>query len=138
MYGVAVAPRDYDVVPETTAENLERLAAVLVDLGARPHFDPAWPFTQEDCDAWTAHPPTEENLDHLYDTRHGLFDVVPRRAGSYEDLATRAVRLEGVQVAAVDDLIAQLRLDKPKHRARLAALEQLKNCGGERTLPHSD
>ena len=134
-HGVEVDVRDFDIVPETTPANLERVAAALEDLRARPHFDPAWPFSREECDAWRPVPATQENLDHLYETPHGLFDVVPWRAGRYDDLAGRAVVVDGVAVADVDDLITQLHLDKPKHRARLPQLEAVKETRGSKAPP---
>ena len=130
IHWVEVEPRDFDVVPETSPENLRRLAAVLEALHARPHFDPAWPFSRERCEAWTPEPATEENLDHLYDSAHGLFDVVPWRAGRYEELAERAVTIDQIMVADVDDLIRQLRLHRPSHQQRLPQLEAAKERRG--------
>jgi hypothetical protein len=134
-YGVDVVPRDFDIVPESSTGNLRRLAGVLEELHARPHFDPDWPFSREECDAWTPEPASEENLDRLYDSAHGLFDVVPWRAGRYEELAPRAVVVDGIAVASVDDLIRQLRLHKPKHQQRLPLLEAVRAGRGSDGSP---
>jgi len=75
-------------------------------------------------------------------TPHGLFDVVPRVAGSFEHLMRRArvMSLFGVDVfiAHPDDLLATLRADVlEKHRMRAAALAGLaaRNDPGARSEP---
>lgn len=125
-WGVPCDPRDLDVAPDLDAGNLARLAALLGSWGARPHYDPAWPqVTREDCARWTPEPPTAENLDHLFETPHGLFDVVPARSGDYADLAPRAVSVEGVLVAHPRDLLRTLHPEREKHRGRSLQLAEL-------------
>lgn len=123
-YGVPVEPRDLDVAPETEPENLTRLAALLTRIGAKPRHDPNWQFSEEECERWTPDPPTEENLDHLFDTRLGPLDVVPWRSGRYEELAARGLPVEAdglrVLVAHPDDLAAKMTF--PKQRERLPHL----------------
>ncbi len=128
-YGAPVEPRDLDIAPDLSAENLELLAGLLSAWRATPHFDPAWEdgMTADERAAWTPDPPTPGHLDHLFETDLGLFDVVPWRSGWYLDLVARAqeLRADGltIAVAHVDDLIATMRPDKPKHATRLQYLE---------------
>jgi hypothetical protein len=117
-------PGDLDIVPERSAENFVRLAAVLRELAARPRHHPRWSQSPslEACAAWRPEPPTEQNLDHLFETSFGPLDVVPRRAGLYEDLLPRCglvvVRGLKVPVAHPEDLAATLRPAQAKHRTR--------------------
>jgi hypothetical protein len=132
--GVPVEPRDFDVAPQLEERNLQRLATLLRVWNAKPRFVPEWPsMTREECAAWEPEPATVENLDHLFETDVGLFDVVPALGGSYNDLITRVDALElhahTVLVAAPADLIGHLRLHTEKHRARLPYLEALLNAG---------
>ena len=73
-------------------------------------------------------PLTSQNLDHLFETPHGLFDVVPTRTIAYSDLMRRALLATFEQcmipIAHPADLIAALRLPKTKHQARLPHLER--------------
>ena len=131
-YGVPVEPRDLDIAPALDPENLARLAGLLRRWSAKPVPDPDWPqsLTPEACEHWVPDPPTAEHLDHLMATPHGSFDVVPSRSCTYSDLIQRALPLpfEGrtIRVAHPDDLIAALRLHKPKHQARLPYLEAIR------------
>jgi hypothetical protein len=126
-YGAQVSPRDFDIVPDTAAANLAHVAALLAELDAKPQFDPDWPFSRAECDAWQPTPPTEENLDHLFETRLGLFDVVSWRAGRYERLRPRAAIAEHngipVPVAHIEHLIEPMRMHKAKHQERRPQLE---------------
>ena len=128
-YGINVEPRDFDVAPDAAPANLHRLAALLRAWDARPQHDPDWPesISPDDAERWHPYPATAEQLDHLLVTPHGLLDVVPWRSRRYEDLSRRALVLEAdglrVLVAHPDDLIATLRLNKPKHRERIPHLE---------------
>ncbi len=119
-YGISMEPRDLDVAPATDDANLERLAALLSRVDARPRYEPNWPFSREDCERWTPEPPSEENLDHLFDTRLGPLDVVPWRSGRYEELVERALILEEgrlrVLVAHPDDLAAKMTFLKQRDR----------------------
>jgi hypothetical protein len=137
-YGVTVTPRDFDLAPAAEEPNLARLAGVLAEIRAKPHFDPAWPVSREECERWTPHPATSENLDHLFETSLGLVDVVPWRSGSFEELSARASpaawRGEVVLIAAPADLLAHLRLDKPKHSARRPRLEAALAAGARPDL----
>jgi len=109
LHGVDLVPGDLDVTPALDRENLERLAALLEAIGARP--DPeAFGHWGEDG-RWVRREPTPEELvakpdpgdpdsfDHLYESEHGAFDVVPRLVGTYEELLPSAVEIDGIQVA---------------------------------------
>jgi hypothetical protein len=138
------APADFDMTPECSADNLARLASCLARWGARPVSRPDWKRTlsPEAAAAWRPFPAEEAQLDHQMSTPHGLFDVVPRVAGSFEHLMRRArvMSLFGVDVfiAHPDDLLATLRADVlEKHRMRAAALAGLaaRNDPGARSEP---
>ena len=145
-YGVAAEPNDLDIAPSPDSKNLSRLAEVLGAWRAKPHFEPGrWPeMAEEDCEQWTPEPASADNLDHLYETAYGLFDVVPWRSGTYEELAPRALpaSLDGhhVLVAAPCDLIPHLRLHKEKHQLRAPYLEELclRTRRGESVTPSLD
>ena len=131
-YGVPGEPRDLDVAPELSPENLSRLADVLRRWDAKPVHDPDWPGgpTREECERWRPDPPTSEQLDHLFASPYGLFDVVPARSGAYADLVPRAlpISFEGVTilVAHPADLIAAMRSHKTKHQVRLPHLTSIR------------
>lgn len=129
-HGVPLQPRDLDIAPDLSEDNLERLAALLERWQAKPVHEPSWPesLSPEECAAWTPNPATPGRLDHLLLTTLGRLDVVPWRSGWYLDLIRRAVELEiagsRVPVAHPDDLIATLDLRSEKHRDRLPHLER--------------
>lgn len=135
VHGAPVEPRDFDIAPDLAADNLARLAGVLADWGAKPIHDPRWPetLTPEECEQWTPEPPTPGQLDRLLTTPVGLFDVVPWRSGWYLDLVVRALErnVEGilVKVAHPVDLMATLKMDQDKHRARRPYLEERLSLG---------
>lgn len=116
-HGGALLLGDLDICPALDRENLERLGMALTELRARPRVIPGW-ITRQECDAWRPHPPTETNLDHLFETALGDFDVVPRPYGprgvddrfAFDDLDRRAVATTTfgpeARVASLDDLIA--------------------------------
>jgi hypothetical protein len=132
LHGVELVPGDLDVTPALDHENLERLAGLLEAIRAQP--DPeAFGHWGEDG-RWVRREPTPEELvakpdpadpdsfDHLYESDHGAFDVVPRLAGTYDELRTRAVELDGVWVESIADLLATTtvpRRDKDAESVRL-------------------
>ena len=144
-YGIDVDPGDFDVVPDLDAANLDRLILALRDLEAAA-YGPfgSWNLTDTGRWKWVARPtPDEElaewspdardvdSLDHLFVTRLGNFDVMPRIAGRYETLRPRAVRRDwhgcDLHVACVDDLLAALTVaDRAKDRRRVAALQEIR------------
>ncbi len=99
-----VDPGDLDVIPATDAANLGRLAAALDALGAEvPTETGEWRTDEAGEFEWLAdgieRPPRPlavhdpQTFDHSFATPHGRLDVVPRIAGAYGDLRSRASRL---------------------------------------------
>jgi hypothetical protein len=150
LHGAPVErPGDLDIVPDLGRDNLERLAAALVELAARPaggggqwqagaDGERRWIAERETAAAvsapWAPDPERPATLDHLFATAHGALDVVPELAGRYEDLAPRARALEvgghRVWIAPLDDLLARLTVPRRgKDRARVQALRALQRQG---------
>jgi hypothetical protein len=140
LHGVDLVPGDLDVTPALDRENLERLAALLEAIGARP--DPeAFGHWGEDG-RWVRREPTPEELvarpdpaapdsfDHLYESDYGAFDVVPRLAGTYDELRTRAVEVVGVWVAALEDALATTRKHEPQLRQLIVSSTIGRGRGG--------
>lgn len=143
-YGVDLDPGDLDIVPETSGENLRRLAQALTDLEAQP-LGPfgSWtrretgewkwaprPTSERELAEWAADPGDVDSFDHLFVTRLGNLDVVPRIAGDYDRLAGRAVPKSShgvlVPVAHVDELLARLTIPRrEKDRDRVRALRRI-------------
>jgi hypothetical protein len=130
-YGVDLVPGDLDIVPELEAANLHRLGRLLRDLGAKPKYLPGWAAgpDREGCERWQPEPFDVAALDHRFVTRHGELDIVPIKAGRYDELRPRAVAMGAfgreVHVAHVDHLLAQLdRWNRECDRARRSALIQ--------------
>lgn len=133
LYGVPIQPRDFDIAPQLTPDNLQRLADLLGAWNARPLHHPDWAgsLSLEACAQWRPSPATEQQLDHLLNTPHGLFDVVPRISGEYTLLIERAFPVQScgttIPIAHPDDLIATMRPEKhSKHAARLPWMLQAK------------
>ena len=132
LHGSPTITHDLDIVFESSAENRERLGAVLTGLGAKPWgLDEELPF---EADART--------LDRIQlltlETSAGRIDVMHPPAGSpsYEQLRARAELVEiadqrrRIPVAAIDDLIAMKRAaGRPKDLATVAELEAIKRLG---------
>jgi hypothetical protein len=101
-YGATgVAPGDLDIVPKTTRENLERLAAALAALDAEAGQEYGeWQVDEFGEREWVqdgrlrpARPldPTDPpTFDHWFVTSHGRIDVVPEAAGTFDVLRPRA------------------------------------------------
>lgn len=122
--------QDMDLTPDTTPENLDRLAGALNELDCRLITDPADPGT------WVTLPPdyfTERSLlsASLWNlaTRYGQLDLCFTPAGfphGYSDLEPRATQRPVaettvvVSVAALDDVHESKRqADRPKDREYL-------------------
>ena len=111
---------DLDVVPAPTPANLERLAAALEELHARPRDLPG------------AEPPTAEQLATIAPplaTAHGVLRILrePTGAPSYAVLRERAlvIDLSGIKLAVAgrDDLIAMKRAaGRPRDLEDIAVL----------------
>lgn len=119
LQGNPTVTLDLDVMPRRELENAERLAAALVELGARRRGeDGATEPEGADFLGWrTQH----------FDTEAGPIDVIPNAAaiGAYEDVATVELRLGDLSVRAltIDQVIASKeKLGRPKDTAALPAL----------------
>jgi hypothetical protein len=128
-HGVDLHPGDLDIAPALDDQNLNALSGLLGELGAKPKHVPSWQKgpSREACEAWLRLPATEANLDHRFVTAHGELDVVPRLAGTYDELVTRAVTMTAFDVrtliAHVDDLISLCeKWDRDTDRRRMPAL----------------
>lgn len=146
-WGVDIGtPGDLDIVPETTAANLRRLATALRELEAQ-----SWPITgrwrQEHGEfRWEEYPedhplygetiraPDPEDIatfDSVFRTRYGDLDIVPLISGTYDDLVPRARRLTvhgvpNVPVMSVEDLLARLTVPRREKDAdRVAGLREV-------------
>jgi hypothetical protein len=128
-HGVDLHPGDLDITPALDEQNLDALSGLLGELGAKPKYVSSWQQgpSREACEAWLQLPATEANLDHRFVTPRGELDVVPRRAGTYDELVTRAVTMTAfgfpILVAHVDDLIVLCeKWDRDTDRRRMPAL----------------
>ena len=143
-HGVALEPGDLDVVPDTSRENLRRVATAIEAVGGRPagpfgdwvelpNGEKKWearPTSQAEIDAWAPDPEDVASFDHKLRTRLGDLDLVPTLAGGYAELAARAVTLsvEGVDVpvASIADLLAKMTVPRrEKDVPRVAALRSI-------------
>lgn len=104
--GSAYVTYDVDVAYERSAENLERLAAALVELGATLRGAPSGQPFFPDAETLRA------GLNFTFDTRFGSLDVLGEPAGAprYEELRDSGT-LEAtwglsIRVASLDHLIA--------------------------------
>lgn len=132
IYGAELIPNDLDVTPSLDLDNLQRLSAVLYDIDAVPAFIPQWRdgLSLAECQAWTPHPVTVRNLDHLFVTRLGMVDVPPRLCGTYDDLIKGATRVDvgGVPIAvcALSEVLTRLHgRARAKDQQRAAIYQQM-------------
>jgi hypothetical protein len=153
LHGARLVPGDFDITPALDVDNLTRLAAALESIEARQ--DPRAPFghweqgddgeqrwvetaaTPEAVMAranWTPTPKDPASYDYLLQSRYGALDVVPEVSGTYDDLITRAVRVEvdglRVWVESIPDLLATLTVPRrAKDRERVAQLRARQRAG---------
>lgn len=147
-------PGDLDIVPECSHSNLTRLLGLLDAISAE-----SWPVTGRwfvdgrgemewenlaaaDPAYMSRLPPPDpddvDSFDSMYSSVHGDFDVVPRLAGTYDDLVRRAVPLTvsgvpGVLVCSIEDLLARLTVPRrTKDASRVEALRAVQRARGER------
>lgn len=128
LHGSPSVTVDLDICPAPERENLDRLAAVLIDLEVRLRDAPeGLPFridgrTLAAGDWFT------------FQTRLGMLDILQRPTGDlgYSGLAATAVAFEidgrRVQVAALDDVIAmKAAAGRPKDRVEIEVLGALRD-----------
>jgi hypothetical protein len=136
LHGATRPTSDFDSLPKTSEENLDRLARALSELGAYLRVER---LSVEDARAL----PVQLDGDTLarldistWSTDSGDLDVLtalPTRDGGrarYEDLVLRASSVDfggvPVRVAALDDIIASKEwANRPKDRAALDELHRL-------------
>jgi hypothetical protein len=140
IYGATRPTEDIDITPATTEENLARLAAALVELGARIRTDAVpegLPFSA-----------SAESLRGLrmlnLRTMHGVLDLTftPAGTGGFDDLrrsaTLRSVGRVRVQVAALEDVIrSKETARRPKDQEALPELYRLARRTTE-TAPPDD
>lgn len=127
LHGSPSLTVDLDICYDRRPENLERLTAALIELGARLRgVDDEVPFL---LDAKTL----AAGLNFTFTTKAGPFDVLGEPAGisGYDELAANAeeVDLDGVVVAVadLDDLIRmKLAAGRPKDRVEAEILGALR------------
>ncbi len=142
MHGAIRPTSDFDSLPATSKENLDRLAGALRELNARLRVEG---MTDDEARALPL-PIDAESLSRMnistWRTDAGDLDVltaIPTRDGgqaAYEELVSRAKQIEvggvAVLVAALPDIIASKEwADRPKDREALIELRELQ----ERTPP---
>jgi catechol 2,3-dioxygenase-like lactoylglutathione lyase family enzyme len=99
-----VEPGDLDVAPDTDADNLRLLAEALTVGDAKAAIETgAWQMDEAGEFRWVEDgieraprpldPEDPTTFDHSFATRYGRLDVVPRVAGSFAELRSRATRL---------------------------------------------
>lgn len=132
LHGSPILTTDVDIAPERGAQNLERLAAVLAELGAmtRGGGDPR---------AWTpdlSATGLARGSVHRLHTRFGPFDLLfePTGTSGYDDLRQQAasVRLgeTTVMVASLSDVIrSKEAAGRTDDRATVATLRRLQGRG---------
>lgn len=136
-----VIPDDLDVIPAIDPANLARVADALAALGAEvPVETGEWRTDEAGDHIWVKdgreRPPRPldpldpETFDHSFSTSLGRLDVVPRIAGAYADLRSRARRLSiggrAAWVAHPLDLIAGMTGPRrPKDGPRVRYLREV-------------
>jgi len=152
LYGVDIGmPGDLDITSALDLDNLNRLAELLLDIEAHPepelgHWheksdgELEWITEEANPDLlaanaqWKPDPSDPENMDHLYQTRLGNFDIVPRIGGTYDALAPRAVRMivsgYEIPIAHIDDLLAHITV--PRRAKDVPRVRQLREIQRER------
>ncbi len=129
IHGSPYFTRDVDVTPDRNRENLERLAAALMELEAKLRV----PDLDEPLEVPLDERSFEQGTTWTYVTKHGNLDValLPDGTHGYEDLRRGATRLRitdslEVCVAALADVIrSKEAAGREKDRAVLPALRQV-------------
>jgi hypothetical protein len=130
LHGSSALTNDADICPDSSPENLRRLAAALEDMKARIRTD-----AQPDGVAFTTDADFLRRVRLVNLTTHyGDFDIAFEPGGSagYRDLAERAVEvaIDGitVRVASLADIIrSKEAAGRPKDRATLPVLYALQD-----------
>jgi hypothetical protein len=128
IHGWPRATRDLDVTPQTTPENLVRLSAALVDLGAKLRVTGIEEGVSFTFDSRTFSSFTTMTLT----TDHGSLDLAfrPDGTGGFDDLAQAAEPFDvfglRIRVASLDDVIrSKTAANRLKDREALNSLREL-------------
>ena len=136
-YSSELRPNDLDVTPALDEQNLQRVAALLVELGGLPIHEPKWhdSLTVEQCSAWRPEPASEEQLDHLFVTRLGMLDIVPRLCGTYEELLPKATHVdafgEDLLLCDPNEVLRKMPARRKKDQRRSAQLQEVRERIGK-------
>ncbi len=144
LYGATRQTKDVDLCPEWGADNLERLAAALAELGARLRLPPELGEVFVPPNARLLR---ETAVTH-WRSRAGDVDVlvaIGSREGKpigFRELEPRAVTIHvsglSVVVAGLDDIIAaKERANRPKDLEALPELRKLRAAGASKRAPGS-
>lgn len=130
---------DADITPARDGDNLNRLAAALVELDARVFTEAIPTGLKFDCSAQTLSRAEMWNLI----TSAGRLDVAftPSGTGGYEDLIRGALRFQvyGNELAAasLDDIIrSKLAADRPQDRQDVIIMREMKGRASRITRRH--
>jgi hypothetical protein len=128
LHGSPLRTGDTDICPESSADNLGKLASALRELNARIRTEGVEGGLVFSCDAAFLSRVALLNLE----TDAGDMDIsyVPAGTGGYEDLAPRADRfdLNGIvapTAALLDVIRSKTAANRPKDQASLPLLEEL-------------
>jgi len=130
LHGSSALTNDADICPDRSPDNLERLAAALLEMAARIRTDDHPEGIPLAADADFLRRMQLVNLT----TRYGDFDIAFQPGGSdgYEALSERGIDVEVdgtiVRVASLPDIIRSKEVaDRPKDRATLPILYALQD-----------
>jgi hypothetical protein len=137
-HGARLQTQDADICIATDADNLQRVAAVLVELNAQLIREPARGMAGINTHDWTTlrlNDPTEH---HLFETPFGEIDILPVVVGAggwgstanYAELSPKSVIITAfglpIQVAAFDEIMAsKLAIRRPQDIAAEAELKRV-------------
>jgi len=144
-----VAPADLDIVPATDPANLARLAEALAALGSEPPTETGeWQTDAAGEHMWVRDgieraprpldPDDPETFDHPFATPFGSLDVVPRIAGTHDELRRRASRLpvagrEAWVAHPIDILAGMTAPRRPKDGPRVRHLRAIATTPASRS-----
>jgi len=146
LHGAARVTHDFDLVPDSSLDNLGRLAAAMHELNARLRVEGLTDAEAKELpNPLDAHTLRQLQLS-TWRTDAGDFDVlaeIPNRQGDYlryDQLAPRAVTIDvtgqPVRVAALDDIISSKEwANRPKDHAALPELRAIRDAQTERRNP---
>lgn len=128
LHGMPRMTADADITPDTSRENLDRLADALNELRARVHTEGVPEGLVFDCSAETLERAMIWNLT----TEAGRLDLVFEPSGTkgYVDLSRNAIEMEAfgvpILIASIPDLIRTKKAsDRPQDRQDVIVLQEI-------------